>query len=440
MKALQEELSATKVALKSSQGHLVEQQTKSNNLIMTLKLDLYKTQTALKQERLKSHQQLSEVISHLTLLEGNLRKGQLKHRAQLKQRNETIETQKKEILKLKDQNEQLLNAIKEIYANGGMNGYMREKHSEKKGHNGKLGMVKDKFLMKNRSSLELNNFNLEKYNLKNQRLCSSQEDLKNLNDDAFDQNSPNHEKGSLFGRARGSSTRGSKYGKKNHRKNLQNFFTEPETPKHEINKTVGDSPQISESSSGVFSMSDQEYSRQSYTNMNGHFDDEEDDDDDGRIFSFSSTHINTVIDEEEALGPIISHSGQLMSMASMPMLAQSCEDPGQRIYSSKDRPHSLSSVDLISIQRQAEKLSHVKPSETISESCTPPPSPSYNNNNNKSETGKSEMTPFQTFKTMFKRKGSKNKGNKKRSASLSQTTNTEYSEALKKHFQKYDMH
>jgi hypothetical protein len=359
---------------------------------------------------------------------------------------------------LKDQNVQLLNAIKEICANGGMNGYMRENKRKNgnysdgfdsggKGGRGKLGTMKDKFMAKNRSSMELSNINLEKYLIKNQRMCSSQEDLQRAVEDERRRSIPNSDT-NFNGTQRLSISPverplsdGIEYKNGKHRKNPkyhhQNFFNDGGSPNYEMNKSVSESSYLSESttsSSGVYSLSEHDLSTHDISMANGqpYNHDQDDDDGDDRIFSFSSTHINTVINEEEALGPIMSHSGQMMSMGSMPMLANLKDE--HRLGAGKDRPHSLSSVDLVSIQQQAkhlEKLGNKSSPLTIPvmEMNTPPASPSSHN--------KPELTPFQTFKTMFRR--SKNKGHKKRSVSLSQTTNTEYSEALKKHFQKYDM-
>ncbi|XP_045191302.2 myb-like protein D [Mercenaria mercenaria] len=457
---VEEELKTTQTALRKSQQCLQDERSKHNREVISLKLQLCRSQTELKQQKSKSEKQLTEIMSHLVMLESRLRREQLKLQRDTRDKNHVIENQKKEIVKLKDQNEQLMNAIKEICANGGMNGYMRRKNGnygdsfensakgnrDKKGHAGKLGSMKDKFSSKNRSSLELSSLNLEKYLIKNERLCSSQEDLHRIGDERRRSIPSGDER---MGRNQSHDTSpkdrpvsdNSEYKNGNRKKHVryaqQNFFSDYGSPKYEMNKSVSDSSHLSESS-GFHSLSDHDLSAQtdSLTNGNhGNHDYTEDDEDDDRIFSFSSTHINTVIDEEEAMGPVMSHSGPMMSMGSMPMLANLKED---QLGSGKNRPHSLSGVDLMSIQQQAQNLSKfehkISPKGSpVSEMSTPPSSPSYMH-------AKNELTPFQTFKTMFRRKGSsKNKGHKKRSVSLSQTTNMEYSEALKKHFQKYDM-
>lgn len=451
---VEEELMAVKAALQASQRTLQDERSKHNRDVMQLKLQLYKSQTELKCQRSKSEKQLTDIMSHLVLMEGRLRQEQLRLKRESRAKNNIIENQKKEIMKLKDQNEQLLNAIKEICAKGGMNGYMRENrrrngnldgfdnsakgNKDKKGlATGKLGSMKDKFMAKNRSSLELNSFGLEKYLIKDERLCSSQEDLHRLGDErrrsihTIDERMTKNQRHAICPIDRPISDN-SEYKNGNHKtpvKYSQNFFSDTGSPQFEMNKSVSESSHLSEStnsSSGVYSLSDHDLSMHNESVPNGHHGNGDylgDDDDDDRIFSFSSTHINTVIAEEETMGPVVSHSGQMMSMGSMPMLANRKEE-----LSGKNRPHSLSSVDLISIQQQAQNLARLEqrtsPNSTpIMEKTTPPSSPS--------------LTPFQTFKTMFRR--SKNKGHKKRSVSLSQTTNTEYSEALKKHFQKYDM-
>ena len=428
---MRSELATVKGALQSSQSLLQDERSKHNREVMMLKLQLYHTQLEAKRQRAKSESRMSDVMSNLVFLEGRLRKEQLKVSKELKNRTDVIGSQKKEILKLREQNDQLLNAIKEICAKGGMNGYMRENRKkngenvengnkngkDKKSHNGRFGSMRDKILAKNRSSLELNNFNLEKYLIQNDRLCSSHEDLHRLDDDrrkSFSE-TPKREKSPKDKQSQES-------------RNSQNFFTECDVFRTEMNKSTSESSQLSETtnSSGVFSMSDMDLSGQEQ--MSSPNEDPNSDDSD-RIFSFSSTHLNTVIAEEEATGPTLSHQSYMMSMGSMPMLANLKDEKNK--LTGKNRPHSLSSVDLINIERQVKQLPNVNVSEYAADDCTPPQSPSYAQNKN-------DLTPFQTFKTMFRRKGSKNKG-KKRSVSLSQTTNREYSEALKKHFQKYDM-
>lgn len=438
---LQKELSSTKSVLQSTQRHLQEERSKHNQVVMNLNLQQYQRHLELKQQRAKSDAQMSDVMSHLLFLEGRLRREQQKVSKELKNRAEQIENQKREIVKLKDQNEQLMNAIKEIYAKGGMNGYMRESRKkngenvengskngkEKKSHNGRFGSMREKLMAKNRSSLELNNFNLEKYLIKNDRLCSSHEELHRITDE--------HRKGmssplfcetpkkSLNPKDRSPDGR--------HAKQFHTGVSECNLFKPELNKSTSESSHLSETtnSSGIYSLSDLDLSGQDSLSSPCEEHDYRNMDDSDRIFSFSSTHINTVIDEEEAIGPVVSQ-GQMMSMGSMPMLANLKEEYGQT--TGKNRPHSLSSVDLLSIEQQAKHSPSVnRGTEHLIEQVTPPSSPS-------STQTKTELTPFQTFKTMFRRKGSKNKG-KKRSVSLSQTTNKEYSEALKKHFQKYDM-
>lgn len=456
-----QELKDLKSSLKVSQQLLQDERSKHNREVMSLKLKLCRSEMQLKCQRSRSEKQMTDIMAQLVILESRLLQEQKNLKKELRNKNQTIVCQRQEIVKLKDQNEQLLNAIKEIYAKGGMNGYMRENRrkngsgtdfdiggksgKDKKSHNSsKLGSVKDKFLSKNRSSLELNSINLEKILLKDDRLCSSQEDLRRITEDRR-RSIPNGDT-SLYGGEITSKDRphsdSTEYSKNNNRKQTrysQNFFSETGSPQYEINKSISESSHLSEnsnSSSGVFSISDHDLSSQDVSITNGnHNNDYDEDEEDDRIFSFSSTHINTVIDEEDVMGPI-SHSGSMMSMGSMPMLANLSEE--QCFRSGKHRPHSLSSVDLASIQLQAENLSSpggkLPRTPLASEMVgTPPSSPSSLQNKN-------EMTPFQTFKTMFRRKGSsKNKGHKKRSVSLSQTTNKEYSEALKKHFQKYDM-
>lgn len=311
--------------------------------------------------------------------------------------------------------------------------FMIKKDKKGSNSNGKLGSVKDKLLWKNRSSLELNNFNLEKYLIRSERLCTSQEDLQNIGKDKI-KGDANGNGGRMNTGVR-SEPRGRCYSESvrdrlslnsqsprnsmSSPRNSQNFFGENDYDNLDMNKSTSESSQLSENSSGVFSMSDQDLQPQeSYHGNDPYYDDDE------GHFSFSSTHINMVIAEEDVMGPVVTHTGHMTSMGSMPLLSNNLDK--QRSPSDKCRPHSMTSVDFDHLQQHTANL------QNSPDGTTPPQSPSYS-------PAKADLTPFQTFKTMFKRKGSKNKGNKKRAASLSTTTNKEYSEALKKHFQKYDM-
>jgi len=460
MSSTDEELSSLKKALSAAQKALEEERAKHNRTLMTLKLQLYHSQMTLKHERAKTQGQMQEVMSQLLFLEGKLKSDKVKVKAEIRNRDILIASQDKEILKLSDQNEQLHNVIREICAKGGMNGYMRDK--KKNGHekgvnSGKLVTVKDKFLAKNRSSLELNSSSLDKYLHDNDRLCSSHEDLRRLgslrkgsvgdSESLGNKKKDKSPKDKLSQKDKGKMTSVSAKSPSDHTsgKHSQNFFSDSDFPTG-VSKSTSESSYLSEASntSGVYSMSDNDQSSlHDFSGANsslgdqGYYDD--DDDDEDRIFNFSSTHINTVIDEEDVIDSNPHHPHHhrhMMSMGSMPNVTN-IYDNG-RFNDNKNRPHSLSSMDLATIQQHTHFLSHqgqLKGQTQVQghsmEDSTPPSSPS-------NIQAKAELTPFQTFKTMFKRKGSKNKG-KKRSVSLSNTTTTEYSEALRKHFQKYDM-
>lgn len=461
MVALEDELTKTRAMLHSTQRYLQDEQVKHNQIVMKLKLELYQTQTTLKQQQAKSDKQLSEVIGHLLYLEGRLKKERTKVRSDLQKKSKLIDEQKRHIEKLKEQNDQLLNAVKELYACGGMNGIMRDcngtngkspQNGRKNGkgqssHKNRSHSEKDQ-VWKCRGSLELSTFEVKRTLLENERMCSSQENLrsegncenvargdnldKTLNDTS-DGSNDNTNDGKIRERCHtvsGYPVNGHHYDDSHEQHDNTNSFTHDATlnSDSDLNNTLNTSELSAASEVSLCDIS---------INDSAHLYDM--DEDDGQIFSFSSTHINSVIAEEDITDPILTHSGQMMSMGSMPMLT-SLHDPGHMLYSAKLRPHSLSSVDLNSIQQQAQKLAKLQLQDSLSESPTPPPSPSYNQMSQNNPINKNEKTAFQSFKNMFHRRGSKNKGqHKKRSVSLSQTTNKEYTEAMKKHFQKYDM-
>lgn len=463
----EDELSKTRAMLHKTQGYLRDEQVKHNQIVMKLKLELYQTQTNLKQQQAKSDKQLSEVIGHLLYLEGRLKKERTKVRNDILKKSKLIEEQKKYIEKLKVQNDQLLNAVKELYTCGGMNGIMRDwnsrsgkspqngrkngkGHTPQSSHKSKLHSEKDE-VWKRRGSLELSKYEVKRTLLENERLCSSQENLhtevtsenvargdnldKTLNDKSDGRNGkPDSEK------TEGNCPNGSESINGHDSDESHKVHNDTNGFVHDTSMNNSDSDlNTTHNTSEVSGATDVSLCDISINDSTHVYDL---DDDDEHIFSFSSTHINSVIAEEDVNDPIMTHSGHMMSMGSMPMLTN-IHDPGHMLYSAKNRPHSLSSVDLNSIQQQAQKLAKLQLQESLSESPTPPPSPLYKQLSHDSQgnpVNKNEKTAFQSFKNMFHRRGSKHKGaHKKRSVSLSQTTNKEYTEAMKKHFQKYDM-
>lgn len=465
MVALEEEVTKTRALLHTTQRYLQDEQVKHNNVVMGLKLELYQTQTNLKQQQAKSDKQLSEVIGHLLYLEGRLKKERLKVRNDVLKKSKLIEEQKKQIEKLRTQNDQLLNAVKELYACGGMNGIMRDcngspRNGSKnvKGQNFQKQTNKSDFetvdpVWRHRGSFDLSTLDVKKSLLENERMCDNQDELqgednceniprgdnldKTLNDKSDNSNVKGHE--DVF-RQRCQTVSGYPVSENNRLNDINSDETNDK-----VNGFTHDTRADSESdlnnthnTSGLSAASEVSLCDISINDTTHTYDLDEDD---GHNFSFSSTHINSVIAEEEGMDPIVTHSGQMITMGSMPMLSN-LHNPDHMSYSAKNRPHSLSSVDLNSIQQQAQKLAKMQLHKSLIDSPTPPPSPSSRqppHSNHENTVNRTEKTAFQSFRNMFHRKGSKSKGDKKRSVSLSHTTNKEYTEAMKKHFQKYDM-
>ena len=477
MIVLEEELKKTRGMLHTTQRYLRDEQVKHNQMVMSLKLELYKTQTKLKLQQANSDKQLSEVIGHLLYLEGRLKKERTKVKSDILRKSRLIDEQKRQIDKLKEQNDQLLAALKELYSYSGMNGLMREcngtgENSPQNGHKNENGNLFHQNKSKDetervwihRGSLEFSSFNVKKALLESERLCSSQENLQREATYDTVSRGDNLDKTSEKSDMDVGKVKAVKF-----RERCQTVSGYPLNGHHETNSIAlemdkapenfdhseCDGANIHDTSENANSVK-HDTSLNSDSDMNNTLNNSElsnasdvslcdisvndsahtwdMDEDDERIFSFSSTHINSVIAEEDCLETPLMHSGALVTMGSMPMLSK-LHDPGHMSYSAKNRPHSLSSVDLNSIQQQAQNLAKLQLRESL-DSPTPPPSPSFSQG---AHPNRNEKTAFQSFKNMFHRKGSKSKGHKKRSVSLSQTTNKEYTEAMKKHFQKYDM-
>lgn len=462
MVALEEELTQTRALLHTTQRYLQDEQAKHNQVVMGLKLELYQTQTNLKQQQSKSDKQLGEVIGHLLYLEGRLKKERVKVKSDIMKRSKLIEEQRKHIEKLRTQNDQLLNAVKELYAFGGMNGIMRDcTGSPQNGRNNVKGQNCQKQtnksdseivdpVWKHRGSFDLSSLDANKSLLENDPICDNQDELHR------EDNCENIPRGDNLDKAVNDRSDNGK-GEDPFRQRCQTVSGYPVSENNRLNNVNGDMNgkvngvthdtthnfefdlNNTHDTSGLSAASDVSLCDISINDRTHTYDLDEDD---GQIFSFSSTHIDSVIAEEEGMDPPVMHSGQMITMGSMPMLSN-IHDPGHMLYSVKNRPHSLSSVDLNSIQQQAQKLAKMQLHKSLVDSPTPPASPSSikpPSFNHGSTVKPTEKTAFQSFRNMFHRRGSKNKGNnKKRSVSLSHTTNKEYTEAMKKHFQKYDM-
>lgn len=457
MGALEEELRSARTLLRKTQQYLQDEQVKHNHIVMELKLELYQTETALKQQQTNSDKQLSEVIGHLLYLEGRLKKERNKVRSEILKKSNLIVEQKKQIETLKRQNDQLLNVVKEVYAFGGINGIMRDctgspQNGRKNGKSQSLQKHNNSDseldpVWRHRGSFDLSSLGVKKSLFENERLCDNQEKLQSEDNcenvprgDNLDKSDVKVDEEKLREQCEtvsGYPVNGLDNDNDDEDDDDDNGNAHDKQDGFTHDTTVNSESDLNSThnTSGLSAASEVSLCDISINDSAHTYDMDEDD---GRIFSFSSTHIDSVIREEEVMEPVVMHAGQMMSMGSMPMLSN-LHDPGHMLYSAKNRPHSLSSVDLNSIQQQAQKLAKMQLQESLSESPTPPPSPSYNQTPNSNPVNKTEKTAFQSFRNMFHRRGSKSKGHKKRSVSLSQTTTKEYTEAMKKHFQKYDM-
>ncbi|KAL3872225.1 hypothetical protein ACJMK2_040162 [Sinanodonta woodiana] len=416
-----DDLESARAVIRKLQAALCDQKAKSNQIIMTLNLKLYKSRQIQKNRDLEAEKQMREIMSSMLFLEAQLRKDHKSVCMALRKRDQEILVQRNQIKRLSEQNEQLLNAIKEIYAQGGMNGYLRDhshgngvnssdsptqrnskdkgdkcekgdkeekvdkydkwdKHFKPDKQKGKFSSVKD-MIWKHRSSLELNSAELGKVFHDSGFRFGSQENI-NQSSETFDR----------IGKFRNRSQTVSGYPE-----NISGFLEE--SVKEDNSSNSVDNSKMS--------------------------------------VSPHSARFTSVIDEEDTADSFIHHRGNITSVASMPVLATIQEDYFNKHLQAKERPHSMSSVDLIDIHKHVESLASSDSSHTTAISPDPPQTPPTPSSPSYTHTS-TESNAFKLFKTMFRRKGNKMKS-KKRSLSLSQNIDQEYDEALKKHFEKYDM-
>ncbi|XP_052675734.1 dentin sialophosphoprotein-like [Crassostrea angulata] len=379
---LKDELSEAKKMIRDLQAELAKSKASSNYMVTTLKCQLKKSHESQQAQRCQSDRQMGEVLAHLLYLEGQLKKDKTHIKFLLRQKDDIIQKQKCDIEELKNTNQRLIEAVREHYARKGKNGLSKE-HSEslqnaeaevpcspkvKVKNRGAFGSVKD-IIWKHRSSLDLSEAGMEiQGNLKKDRQYSSQENLFSLG-------------------------RRSKEARESRDKKCKSIAGYPD---HSLEYLIPEEAELRDISLHGSASSLKKGQKS------------------GRNVSWGSdkSDVNNSYDSNGHL--MVS---PMMSAGSMPMLNKN----SNLDLVTKDRPHSISSIESLSRENCSSLPGTPKMEEKV-----PHPVPQESSN------------PFKNLKTILKRKGSKMK-NKKRTVSLSNSANPEYEEAMKKHFEKYEM-
>lgn len=379
---LKDELSEAKKMIRDLQAELAKSKASSNYMVTTLKCQLKKSHESQQAQRCQSDRQMGEVLAHLLYLEGQLKKDKTHIKFLLRQKDDIIQKQKCDIEELKNTNQRLIEAVREHYARKGKNGLSKE-HSEslqnaeaevpcspkvKVKNRGAFGSVKD-IIWKHRSSLDLSEAGMEiQGNLKKDRQYSSQENLFSLG-------------------------RRSKEARESRDKKCKSIAGYPD---HSLEYLIPEEAELRDISLHGSASSLKKGQKS------------------GRNVSWGSDN-SDVNNSYDSNGHLM--VSPMMSAGSMPMLNKN----SNLDLVTKDRPHSISSIESLSRENCSSLPGTPKMEEKV-----PHPVPQESSN------------PFKNLKTILKRKGSKMK-NKKRTVSLSNSANPEYEEAMKKHFEKYEM-
>ncbi|XP_033727325.1 uncharacterized protein LOC117316687 isoform X2 [Pecten maximus] len=399
---LQTELQQTHSLVKQLQAIILKERVTHSHNVAVLKMRLQQKEQECHNNAARSDKQLGEVIAHLLLLEGQIKKEHTQVRCKMADSEKIIRKQEDDIESLKETNQRLLEAVRDAYGRKGKNGVLlldnlgndktgsseslesptsKSPPSLKSPHRGKWGSMKDKMTRKHRSSLD-------------------------LSDTDFDV-----KQGLLFGRQYGSQESLLMIGRKS---------KEMREGRDKKCRSIAGYPDSS--LVGLMEVPDENENRLdnfSHSKVLG-----------GRIGN-KNQHENgqTTNTLQVSLNGIDQSSAGLLSAISMPILSQT--DKNSNPLPAKERPKSISSIEHIS-SRDSGGTPDLNPQ--MESYPQPPKSPGATSNSSFSDSS----NPFKNLKTILKRKGSKIKG-KKRSVTMADSPSQDYQAAVKKHFEKYDM-
>ncbi|XP_060064263.1 uncharacterized protein DDB_G0284459-like [Ylistrum balloti] len=402
VQTLQTELQQTHNIVKQLQAIILKERVTHNHNVAILKMRLQEKEQECRNNAARSDKQLGEVIAHLLLLEGQLKKEHSQVRCKMADSEKIIQKQEEDIESLKETNQRLLEAVRDAYGRKGKNGVMllenlsddktgsseslesptlKSPPSLKSPLKGKWGSMKDKMTRKHRSSLD-------------------------LSDTDFDGN-----QGLLIGRQYGSQEsllmigRKSKEIREGRDKKCRSIAGYPDS------SLVGLMEVPDENENRLDNFSHSKVLSGGIGNKN------------------QRENVQNTNTLQVSLNGIEQSSAGLLSAISMPILSQT--DKNSNPAPAKERPKSISSIEHISSHDSGGTPDLPPPMEAYP---PPPKSPGATSNSSISDSS----NPFKNLKTILKRKGSKIKG-KKRSVTMADSPSQDYQAAVKKHFEKYDM-
>lgn len=382
---LKDELSEAKKMIRDLQAELAKSKASSNYMVTTLKCQLKKSQELHQAQRCQSDRQMGEVLAHLLFLEGQLKKDKTHIKFLLRQKDDIIQRQKCDIKELKDTNQRLIEAVREHYARKGKNGLSKE-HSESLQNAEAEVPCSPKVKVKNRGAFGSVKDIIWKHRSSLDLSEAGMEIQGNLKKDRQYSSQEN-----LF-----SLGRRSKEARESRDKKCKSIAGYPD---HSLEYLIPEESELRDISLHGSASSLKKGQKS------------------GRNVSWGSDNSDVNISYDTNGHLMVTSPSQMMSAGSMPTLNKN----SNLDLVTKERPHSISSIESLSRENCSSLPGTPKMEEKV-----PHPVPQESSN------------PFKNLKTILKRKGSKMK-NKKRTVSLSNSANPEYEEAMKKHFEKYEM-
>ena len=445
MEFLREEVRNKSACVQRLQTSLYDQQVRANLALVALRTQLRKKDRDVRQLRGEHEQRMSAMLSHLLYLEGQMRQEQRQVLAVLHDKDDVIRRQKSAIEDLASKNAKLLAALKEVHGYSGGNGISSPltpstgAGAEEKGEDAagagagggdctpqtvvlrnkdksqkvRFSSMKDK-LRRHKSSMELHRPASLETLLEGTHRYGSQENLSEGGGSVF--GSPCRGGNSSDGLCSDELKKTRLQERKERCKSLVDYpprLNDLPEVSSEVEKGRAESPLPDP-------LHEQSLPRPSRSPLS----------------PLSPHHRNSppeggegvCSDEDETFSDGLQGKlyGELAKSTSMPQSLSSSASELEGVQASmKERPHSLSGVELSFHMDRMTMLPMEKVSLNPSPTSLAPP-------------GGSESSPFWSFKNVFKRRNSKQR-HKKRPLSLGQQTNQEYHEALKEHFKKYDL-
>ncbi|KAK7089717.1 hypothetical protein V1264_024506 [Littorina saxatilis] len=426
---LRDEVRNKAASVKRLQTSLYDQQVHANVAMVTLRTQLKKKDMEMRHQRTEHQRRMQAMLQHLLYLEGQMRQEQRQVVEALHDKDDVIRRQKSAIEDLASKNAKLLAALKEVHGYAGGNGISSpastSSPSVEKGGNGvvvspqvvlrnkdkgqkvRFSSMKDK-LRRHKSSLELHRPASLETLVEGTLRYSSQENL-------YDKGGLRHSSPAKSGGGGGGDALCSDDIKKTRQQERKERCKSLVDYPFRLNDLPEAPSEVEKGRDELSALTDPLHLDQSLCRSPG-----------SPHYLNASLGRDSLYSDEDDLfnysGDGGKQYGELSKAASLPQSLSSVSGMEGVQSSMKERPHSLSGVDLsMSLDMMPTEKVSMNPSPT---SLAPP--------------GGSESNPFKSIKNAFKRRNSKQRGKKQRPVSLQGPPGNQ-EETLKEHFKKYDL-